>query len=57
VPATGLPNADAIMARGVLLPLSHALSDGDIDFVTGVVEQFLQGRRQASTRAGHELGA
>ena len=44
VPADGLPNADAVMERGVLLPLSHALDDATLDFVLEVVGDFL-GRR------------
>ncbi|HQR04778.1 MAG: DegT/DnrJ/EryC1/StrS family aminotransferase [Proteobacteria bacterium] len=41
LPADGLPNCDAVMERGVLLPLSHALSDDDIGFVAGCVVDFL----------------
>jgi CDP-4-dehydro-6-deoxyglucose reductase, E1 len=44
VPAEGLPNADAVMARGVLLPLSHAMEDSDLDHVVEVVDEFLAGR-------------
>ena len=33
VPADGLPDADDVMERGVLLPLSHALDDDTLDFV------------------------
>lgn len=43
-PADGLPNADAVMARGVLLPLSHAISDDTLDFVLGTLDDFLAGR-------------
>ena len=32
-PPTGCPNADAVMERGVLLPLSHAIDDETLDFV------------------------
>jgi CDP-6-deoxy-D-xylo-4-hexulose-3-dehydrase len=42
VPAGGLPNCDAIMERGVLLPLSHALGDEHIDFVCESVAAFLR---------------
>lgn len=42
VPADGLPRADAVMERGVLLPLSHALDDEDIDYVVQQVERFLE---------------
>jgi CDP-6-deoxy-D-xylo-4-hexulose-3-dehydrase len=41
LPEGGLPNCDAVMARGVLLPLSHALDDDDVDFVAGQVVEFL----------------
>jgi CDP-6-deoxy-D-xylo-4-hexulose-3-dehydrase len=41
VPADGLPVADDVMARGVLLPLSHALDDDTLDYVTGTVTEFL----------------
>jgi len=42
----GLPNADAIMERGVMLPLSHALEDRHIEFVTGQVTGFLKAHRK-----------
>jgi CDP-6-deoxy-D-xylo-4-hexulose-3-dehydrase len=46
VPPGGLPRCDAIMERGVLLPLSHALDDGHIDFICESVAGFLRdGRR------------
>jgi CDP-4-dehydro-6-deoxyglucose reductase, E1 len=41
LPGDGLPHCDAIMERGVLLPLSHALDDDDIDYVTARVTEFL----------------
>ncbi|MEO8693485.1 MAG: aminotransferase class I/II-fold pyridoxal phosphate-dependent enzyme [Acidimicrobiales bacterium] len=41
LPAGGLPVADDVMARGVLLPLSHALDDDTLDYVTGTVTEFL----------------
>ena len=40
VPPDGLPNADAVMERGVLLPLSHAIDDDTLDFVTSQVAEF-----------------
>ena len=43
-PADGLPNADAITERGVLLPLSHALTDDTLAYVTDTVAQFLTAR-------------
>jgi CDP-4-dehydro-6-deoxyglucose reductase, E1 len=44
VPPDGLPNADAVMERGVLLPLSHALDDDTLDFVTAQVQEFFDRR-------------
>jgi hypothetical protein len=32
------------MARGVLLPLSHALGDEHIDYIANAVTGFLRGR-------------
>jgi CDP-6-deoxy-D-xylo-4-hexulose-3-dehydrase len=43
LPDGGLPNADVIMARGVLLPLSHAMDDATLDFVLTQLEEFLSG--------------
>ena len=42
-PAKGLPYADEIMERGVVLPMSHALDDEAIGFVIERVEAFLAG--------------
>jgi CDP-6-deoxy-D-xylo-4-hexulose-3-dehydrase len=42
VPDGGLPQADAVMERGVLLPLSHALDDDAVDFVVDTVAEFLK---------------
>jgi CDP-6-deoxy-D-xylo-4-hexulose-3-dehydrase len=44
LPEDGLPNADAVMARGVLLPLSHAIDDDALDFVLATLAAFLRGR-------------
>jgi CDP-4-dehydro-6-deoxyglucose reductase, E1 len=41
LPADGLPHADVVMARGVLLPLSHAIDDATLGFVLAQVEEFL----------------
>jgi CDP-6-deoxy-D-xylo-4-hexulose-3-dehydrase len=41
-PEAGLPNADAVMERGMLVPLNHALSDDDIAFVCDRIEVFLE---------------
>ena len=42
LPPDGLPNADIIMERGVLLPLSHAIDDATLDFVLATLEEFLR---------------
>lgn len=41
VPDDGLPNSDEIMARGVLLPLSHAITDDTHDVVLTALDEFL----------------
>ena len=40
-PEAGLPNADAIMERGVVLPMNHSLDDEDIGYVISLIETFL----------------
>ena len=40
-PEGGLPNADAIMERGVVLPMNHSLDDDDIGYVISLIETFL----------------
>ena len=44
LPSDGLPNADTIMERGVLLPLSHAIDDETLDFVLATLQEFLGSR-------------
>jgi CDP-6-deoxy-D-xylo-4-hexulose-3-dehydrase len=44
VPPGGLPEADAVMERGVLLPLSHAIDDDTLEFVIGRVGELLTRR-------------
>jgi CDP-6-deoxy-D-xylo-4-hexulose-3-dehydrase len=44
LPDDGLPNADAIMERGVLLPLSHAIDDDTLDYVFAQLDAFLDAR-------------
>lgn len=44
VPASGLPNADAVMERGMLVPMSHALEDDDIAYVCDQIEAFVTSR-------------
>jgi CDP-6-deoxy-D-xylo-4-hexulose-3-dehydrase len=51
VPAGGLPNADAVMERGFVLPLNHALSDEHIELVIDTVDRFLGGRGTGTTGA------
>ena len=41
LPEDGLPNADVVMERGVLLPLSHAIDDATLDFVLATLADFL----------------
>jgi CDP-6-deoxy-D-xylo-4-hexulose-3-dehydrase len=40
-PPDGLPVCDEVMARGVMLPLSHAIDDDTLDYVTDQVANFL----------------
>lgn len=44
LPHDGLPNADEVMERGVLLPLSHAIDDETLDFVLKTLTDFLASR-------------
>jgi CDP-4-dehydro-6-deoxyglucose reductase, E1 len=46
-PAGGLPVADEVMTRGVMLPLSHAIDDETLDYVTDTVDGFLSSRTRA----------
>ena len=41
VPDNGLPNADAVMERGLILPNSHSLDDEDCHYIGACVEGFL----------------
>lgn len=41
LPEDGLPGADLVMERGVLLPLSHAIDDDTLGFVLDTLEEFL----------------
>ena len=38
----GYPNADAIMERGVLLPLHHGMSDAMFKRLHKTIDQFIQ---------------
>ena len=44
LPEDGLPRADIIMERGVLLPLSHAIDDSTLEYVLATLEEFLTSR-------------
>ena len=41
-PAGGLPNADRVMERGLILPNNHSLDDDDCDYIGDTVEEFLK---------------
>lgn len=43
-PAGGLPNADAVMERGLILPNTHSLVDDDCAYIGECVEGFLRDR-------------
>lgn len=44
-PSDGLPNADRVMERGLLLPCSHGLKDSDIEYVCSLLDQFVSTHR------------
>jgi CDP-6-deoxy-D-xylo-4-hexulose-3-dehydrase len=50
VPTAGLPNADSLMEYGILLPCGQALTDDDVDFVTGHLQGFLDQRHAAASK-------
>jgi CDP-6-deoxy-D-xylo-4-hexulose-3-dehydrase len=41
-PPEGLPEADAVFARGMTLGMSHGLTDTDVDRVTNAVHAFAE---------------
>jgi CDP-6-deoxy-D-xylo-4-hexulose-3-dehydrase len=43
-PQGGLPNADAVMERGMLVPMGHGLSEDDVEWVCGHIASFLEAR-------------
>lgn len=43
-PDSGLPHADAVMERGLLVPMNHALEDDDIGYVCDHIEAFARTR-------------
>lgn len=38
----GYPNADRVMEQGLILPCNHALTDDDVDFVCGVIDDVIE---------------
>jgi CDP-6-deoxy-D-xylo-4-hexulose-3-dehydrase len=44
VPPGGLPNADAVMEQGLILPNSHSLSDEDCHYIGECLAGFLAER-------------
>jgi CDP-6-deoxy-D-xylo-4-hexulose-3-dehydrase len=42
VPGEGLPEADAVFARGMTLGMSHGLTDSDVDRITGAIHAFAE---------------
>ena len=44
VPPGGLPNADAVMERGLILPNNHAMADGDSAYIGECIAGFLADR-------------
>jgi CDP-6-deoxy-D-xylo-4-hexulose-3-dehydrase len=43
-PPSGLPNADAVMERGMLVPMGHGLSEDDVEWVCGHIRSFVESR-------------
>jgi CDP-6-deoxy-D-xylo-4-hexulose-3-dehydrase len=41
LPKDGLPNADRVMAQGMILPCSHGLTDEELDYVCNRIGDFL----------------
>jgi CDP-6-deoxy-D-xylo-4-hexulose-3-dehydrase len=41
IPPGGLPQADAVMEQGLVLPSNHGLADEDIDYIWETAEDFL----------------
>jgi CDP-6-deoxy-D-xylo-4-hexulose-3-dehydrase len=46
-PEAGLPHADGVMERGILVPMGHALGDDDVAYVCDGIEAFLRERTGA----------
>ena len=41
VPASGLPNADGVLERGIALPCGHGHDDDDIEYVGACIDAFI----------------
>jgi CDP-6-deoxy-D-xylo-4-hexulose-3-dehydrase len=45
VPEAGLPNADQVMERGMLVSMNHSFDDDDIGYIIEHIEGFIAERR------------
>lgn len=45
-PKAGLPNADQVMERGMLVSMSHGFDDDDINYIIGHIEGFIADRHR-----------
>jgi CDP-6-deoxy-D-xylo-4-hexulose-3-dehydrase len=45
-PPNGLPNADAVMEQGLILPANHALTVDDMDYIWDTVTAYLAGNER-----------
>jgi CDP-4-dehydro-6-deoxyglucose reductase, E1 len=43
-PADGLPNCDRVMEAGTILSCSHGMTTEELEYTTGQIEKFLEGR-------------
>ncbi len=50
-PAAGLPNADRVMERGLILPNNHSMSDDDCAYIGECLDAFVQSTRAATPKA------
>ena len=50
-PEAGLPNADAVMERGMLVPMNHGLGDDDLQYVCDAIEAFVTSARESAVSA------
>jgi CDP-6-deoxy-D-xylo-4-hexulose-3-dehydrase len=44
IPASGLPNADRVMQKGLILPCNHGLTEDDMGYICETVDAFLSSR-------------